>query len=282
VYRYDLEFVRDGPVFDYWNQIRSFGSLSARCHESVGKKVANQSSAKQRVRFQDRILGSTAVPYSRSFYSTGAEADMSIRIHGSLFASHPPNRIRYLPVRKIKTRKKSTNIRIRNPVYNHAFYLRPVPTVVEPIASYRAIEFCFRYLFTGAKNILPLWVRSRERTRHRSRERERRRSRSRRRRSQSQRRSQSRRRRSQSRSRVDLEDRDNLMLNFYEGDECDFEDPGTNYTPLLVQRCNGTTAGLGWVTGKLMRYVHANLPLGRLASVRTTDSHWGRMTQFVY
>ncbi len=28
---------------------------------------------------------------------------------------------------------------------------------------------------------------------------------------------------------MDLEDRDNLMLNFYEGDECDFEDPGSNY-----------------------------------------------------
>jgi hypothetical protein len=32
---------------------------------------------------------------------------------------------------------------------------------------------------------------------------------------------------------VDLEDRDNLMLNFYEGDECDFEDPGTNYVHIF-------------------------------------------------
>ncbi len=38
----------------------------------------------------------------------------------------------------------------------------------------------------------------------------------------------------------------------------------------------------GWVTWKLMWFVHANLTLGRLASVRTTDSHWGKMAQFVY
>ncbi len=38
----------------------------------------------------------------------------------------------------------------------------------------------------------------------------------------------------------------------------------------------------GWVTWKLMWFVYANLPLGRLASIRTTDSHWGRMAQFVY
>ncbi len=38
----------------------------------------------------------------------------------------------------------------------------------------------------------------------------------------------------------------------------------------------------GWVTWKLLWFVHANLPLGRLATDRTTDSHWGRMAQFVY
>jgi hypothetical protein len=44
----------------------------------------------------------------------------------------------------------------------------------------------------------------------------------------------------------------------------------------------GETVLLGWVTWKLKWFVHANLPFGRLASVCTTDFHWGRMAQFVY
>ncbi len=56
--------------------------------------------------------------------------------------------------------------------------------------------------------------------------------------------------------------------------------------PLLVQGrlyCyRGVTVLLpGWVSRKLMWFVHENLPLGWLSSVRTTtDSHWGRMAQF--
>ncbi len=47
--------------------------------------------------------------------------------------------------------------------------------------------------------------------------------------------------------------------------------------PLLVQRCNGTTAGLGYL--EVVWIVCANLPLGRLASVASVASavnpHWG-------
>ncbi len=50
---------------------------------------------------------------------------------------------------------------------------------------------------------------------------------------------------------------------------------------LLLQRCNSILLP-GWVTWKLMWFVHVNLPIGLLASVRTTDSHWGRKAQFVY
>jgi hypothetical protein len=45
--------------------------------------------------------------------------------------------------------------------------------------------------------------------------------------------------------------------------------------PLLVQRCNGSTAGLGYLEVNVICDVHANLPIGRLLSVRTVDSHWG-------
>jgi hypothetical protein len=48
--------------------------------------------------------------------------------------------------------------------------------------------------------------------------------------------------------------------------------------PLLVQRCNGTTAGLGYLEVESMQI----LLLGQLASVRTVNSQWGRRIQFLY
>jgi hypothetical protein len=42
---------------------------------------------------------------------------------------------------------------------------------------------------------------------------------------------------------------------------------------LLVQRCNGTTTGLGYLEVTVI--VYSNLPIGRLTSVRTDDPHWG-------
>ncbi len=45
--------------------------------------------------------------------------------------------------------------------------------------------------------------------------------------------------------------------------------------PLLVQRCNGTTAGLGYLDVQYTWFVHSNLPIGRLTSVRTVNLHWG-------
>ncbi len=44
-----------------------------------------------------------------------------------------------------------------------------------------------------------------------------------------------------------------------------------------IQRCNGTTAGLGYL--EIVWIVHANFPHGRLASVRTVNPHWGKMVQ---
>jgi hypothetical protein len=40
--------------------------------------------------------------------------------------------------------------------------------------------------------------------------------------------------------------------------------------PLLVQRCNGTTAGLGYLE---VNVIH--IPIWLLFSVRTVDPHWG-------
>jgi hypothetical protein len=42
--------------------------------------------------------------------------------------------------------------------------------------------------------------------------------------------------------------------------------------PLLVKRCTGTTAGLGYL--EVYVFAHANLPIGRLTSVRIVDLHW--------
>jgi hypothetical protein len=48
----------------------------------------------------------------------------------------------------------------------------------------------------------------------------------------------------------------------------------------LVQRCKGTTAGLGYL--EVVWIVYANLLLGRFASVRTFNPHRGRMVQALY
>ncbi len=50
--------------------------------------------------------------------------------------------------------------------------------------------------------------------------------------------------------------------------------------PLLVQRSNGTTAGLGYL--KVLELSVQILFLGRLASVRSVNSQWGRRIQFLF
>jgi hypothetical protein len=50
--------------------------------------------------------------------------------------------------------------------------------------------------------------------------------------------------------------------------------------PLLVQRCNGTTAGLVyWEVLELSKQI---LLLGQWASVRTVNSQWGRRIELLY
>ena len=49
---------------------------------------------------------------------------------------------------------------------------------------------------------------------------------------------------------------------------------------LLVQRCNGTTAGMGYL--EVLELSMQILLLGQLASVRTVNSQWGRRIQFLY
>jgi hypothetical protein len=51
-------------------------------------------------------------------------------------------------------------------------------------------------------------------------------------------------------------------------------------SPLLVQRCNGTTAGLGYL--EVLELSMQILLLGHVASVRTVNSQWGRRIQFLY
>jgi hypothetical protein len=43
--------------------------------------------------------------------------------------------------------------------------------------------------------------------------------------------------------------------------------------PQLVQRCNGITAGLGYLEVNLI--FHSNTPIGQLIGVRIVDPHWG-------
>jgi hypothetical protein len=50
--------------------------------------------------------------------------------------------------------------------------------------------------------------------------------------------------------------------------------------PLLVQRCNGTTAGLGYL--EVLELSMQILLLGQLASVRSVNSQRGRRIQFLY
>jgi hypothetical protein len=50
--------------------------------------------------------------------------------------------------------------------------------------------------------------------------------------------------------------------------------------PLLVQRCNCTTAGLGYL--EVLELSMRILLLGQLASVRTINSQSGRRIQFLY
>ncbi len=50
--------------------------------------------------------------------------------------------------------------------------------------------------------------------------------------------------------------------------------------PLWVQRCNGTTAVLGYL--KVLELSMQILLLGQLASVHTVNSQWGRRIQFLY
>jgi hypothetical protein len=50
--------------------------------------------------------------------------------------------------------------------------------------------------------------------------------------------------------------------------------------PLLVQRCNGTTARLGYL--EVLELSMQILLLGQLAGVRTVNSQWGRRIQFPY
>jgi hypothetical protein len=50
--------------------------------------------------------------------------------------------------------------------------------------------------------------------------------------------------------------------------------------PLLVQRCNGTSAGLGYL--EVLDLSMQILLLGQLASFRTVNSQWGRRIQFLY
>ncbi len=51
-------------------------------------------------------------------------------------------------------------------------------------------------------------------------------------------------------------------------------------TPLLVQRCNGISAGMGYL--EVLELSMQILLLGQLASVRTVNSQWGRMIQLIY
>ncbi len=48
----------------------------------------------------------------------------------------------------------------------------------------------------------------------------------------------------------------------------------------MVQRCNGNTAGLGYL--EALELSMQILLLGHLASVRTANSQWGRRIQFLY
>jgi hypothetical protein len=51
---------------------------------------------------------------------------------------------------------------------------------------------------------------------------------------------------------------------------------GTGWPPLLVQRCNGTTAGLGYLEVNVICPCKSpHRAIGRLSSVRTVDPHWG-------
>jgi hypothetical protein len=50
--------------------------------------------------------------------------------------------------------------------------------------------------------------------------------------------------------------------------------------PLLVQRCNGTTAWLGYL--EVLELSMKILLLGQLASVCTVNSQWGRRIQYLY
>jgi hypothetical protein len=50
--------------------------------------------------------------------------------------------------------------------------------------------------------------------------------------------------------------------------------------PLLVQRCNGTTAGLGYL--EVSELSTEILLLEQLAIVRTVNSQWGRRIEFLY
>jgi hypothetical protein len=50
----------------------------------------------------------------------------------------------------------------------------------------------------------------------------------------------------------------------------------TYFTSLLVQRCKGITAGLGYLEVYVICPCKSpHLPIGRLTSVRTVDLHWG-------
>ncbi len=65
-----------------------------------------------------------------------------------------------------------------------------------------------------------------------------------------------------------------------------FKIAGTSNTSMYVAASIATVSRLywyrggtvllpGWVIWKYMWFVHANLPIGRLTSVRTVDLHWG-------
>jgi hypothetical protein len=47
----------------------------------------------------------------------------------------------------------------------------------------------------------------------------------------------------------------------------------------VAQRCNGTTAGLGYL--EVLELSMQILLLGQLASVRTVNFQWGRRIQFL-
>jgi hypothetical protein len=63
--------------------------------KTVGKKVANRSGANNGSGFGIRSLVRMLYRIREALNGTGAGADVPIRIHGSRFASHSPNRAPY-------------------------------------------------------------------------------------------------------------------------------------------------------------------------------------------